>query len=29
METFERGCIEIATALGIRQESKDDIKKLV
>ena len=29
METFERGCIEMATALGIRQESKDDVKKLV
>lgn len=29
METFERGCMEMATALGIRQESKDDIKKLV
>ncbi|KAF2135076.1 uncharacterized protein K452DRAFT_261099, partial [Aplosporella prunicola CBS 121167] len=29
IETFERGCIEMATALGIRQESKDDVKKLV
>lgn len=29
MEAFERSCIEIATALGIRQESKDDVKKLV
>lgn len=29
METFERGCMEMAIALGIRQESKHDIKKLV
>ncbi|EKG12747.1 NB-ARC domain-containing protein, partial [Macrophomina phaseolina MS6] len=29
IETFERGCMEMATALGIRPESKDDVKKLV
>ena len=29
METFERGCIGIATTLGIQQESKEDVKKLV
>src|SRR5215469_1676873 len=31
METFERGCMEMARALGIHQgqESKEDVKKLV
>ncbi|OJD29869.1 kinesin light chain [Diplodia corticola] len=29
METFERSCMEVATALGILQESKDDAKRLV
>ena len=29
METFERGCIGIATTLGMKQENKEDIKQLV